>query len=63
MGQRDDTETRTENEDAAKAAEDLEVTPEDSAQVTGGDGTTDTNVQLQDFHFTKQINVASPKLG
>ena len=47
---------RQKDEQQDARVEDLDVSPEEVGDVKGG------KVQMQDFHFTKKIDKASPSL-
>ena len=49
---------REQEEQYSAEVADLEVTPEESADVKGGAGA--GKVQMQDFHFTKSVGKGSP---
>jgi type VI protein secretion system component Hcp len=53
---------REQNEQYSAEVADLEVTPEESADVKGGAGSGGGagKVQMQDFHFTKNVSKPSP---
>lgn len=59
MIESDANDERADAEKAGITFEDLELESAESANIRGGDGT----VQIQDIHFTKQIDASSPKLS